>query len=1382
MSFCATLRATDVWDSPAFSSTPAELREAADAVKATKDYNATVLLNDYHIGFDSAGRVTEVRHRIYRVETQEGVEGWSEVSAPWSPWHQVKPEIRARIISADGTVHTLDEKTLQDLPVHEDSPDLYSDQRKYGGPLPAIAPGAIIEEEIVYRDTAPYFAAGTSSVRNLAWYVPVNNTRVVLSYPESTPVHYKLRLLPDISVGKSTINGVETVTMQQGPLPAYEEEPANIPPDVSLFPEVEFTNGTTWQRVASEYARLTDEKLRLADVQPLMAKIKTKDGMREQIIRSIVASLHSNVRYTGVEFGESSLIPQFPSEALKRKYGDCKDKAALLVAMLRSAGIDANLALLEAGPGIDVDPDLPGIGSFDHAIVYIPAAGSGPALWVDATAQYSQVGTLPWEDYGRRALIISPATNSLTSTPELTSAQVIHRELREFTMAEYGPARIVETNEDIGPGDADSRNYYSGDSKKLKKDAEKYVKDMYLAESLTALEHGDLSNLEQPAAVKYTATGRRGVTYLDSATMAIRTEGMFNSLPRYFRIAPEKPGATDSETAEKPRKVDWSIRPFTTEWDYSIKAPLGFKVRALPPNANETIGTLTFKQTYSSNAGGTVVEAALRLESTHPRLTAEEGKSLREAVVKALNRDPIFITFDHVGHSLMSEGKVKEGLAAYANVAAQHPKEAVHKAQFARALLVAGLGENARNVAVEATALEPNSFVAYSTLAEVLKYDLVGRQLKKGMDYAGAVAAYKKAIALDPKEKQARIDLALLLEYNAAGTRYADPGSLKEAVGVLGELKKLDEDSEREYEDNVLYDLWYAHDYKGVLEYAGTLPTSEVRKGLAVAATAVEAGVDAALKKSLESTTDESRNKVLANASAVLIRVRKYPEAAAMVAEASKGQSNEGQNRSVALLSRTRPYTEVKFDPGDPCSAVYRMFELIMSDSAKLEDFNRLAYRDPDNTSARLDQKSFDRLMSNARAQMKRSGLPPAVVTDIAVSNMRCVVDGDQSSGFKTTLESPGAPAQTIFVTRDGGAYKIVAFSGGSDSTNTEDLAWMALRELRMNNPAGARVWLDRARERIPSSSGDDPLSGSLFPHFWTKGQDADAAAMRMAALVLLPSIESEAYLVDLKKARDAAKTDSERIWLTLKIAYADSAARRWDDLLAESRALLNAAPSSIRAFNFAETAYQRIHRYSEWNNLVQEKMKQYPDELAYTRSQASLQAEEGRIAESQTILKGLIERGKATEWDLNLYAWQALLLPAPISHETIEMAHRADDLNKNNFAILHTLACVYAQAGNTSQARDYLLKAMDAQQSEEPSSEVWFGFALIAEQYGVVDAAETMFRRVEKPEFEGAGSTYSIAQQHLAMLKGDKSRTDAVAKPSVLPSGGGFLSSTSAY
>jgi tetratricopeptide (TPR) repeat protein/transglutaminase-like putative cysteine protease len=1364
--FATHLSAADIWDGPAFSATPDSLRQAAEVVKPSKDSEATVLLNEMRFSFDPSGRMTEVRHRIYRVETQGGVKGWSEVSAQWSPWYEAKPEIKARVIAADSAVHQLDSNTLEDIPVHEDASEVYGDERKYGGPLPALAPGAIVEYEVVLHETAPFFAAGVTRERTLAWSVPVNKTRMVLNHPESLPVRYNLQLLPEISVIKSTADNIETITFEQGSLPAYPDEPDHTPPDLVLLPTIQFTTGTSWQKVAAEYARMSDEKLRLTDVQPLVAKIEMKDGTRIQVIRHIVAELHNNVRYTGIEFGESNLIPQFPSETLKRKYGDCKDKAALLVAMLRGAGVPANLALLNTGPGLDVNPDLPGMGVFDHAIVYVPAAGPDPELWIDATARYSQVGTLPLGDYGRRALVITMNADSLVRTPELTSDQVVHREFREFKMAEYGPATIVETDEDIGPGDADARDYYSGDSKEIRKQAEKYVSETYLADSLTSLDHGNLSNLEKPASVKYVAIGRRGGTYLDSATMAIRIEALFGNLPQYFKIEDKQAKESNTEE-EKPRTADWWIDPFTTEWDYKVIAPIGFKVRSLPTDSIEKIGPLTLTQKYSSESDGTVIQAILRLENMQQRLTVEQARQLRDAVLKARNRDAILINFDHIGRSLLSSGKIREGLAAYEKVVAQHPKESLHKAQLARALLTAGLGERAREVALEGTKLEPTSFIAYKTLGEVLKNDLVGRPLKKGMDYTGAVVAYKKAIALDPKDKDIQADLALLLEYDAEGIRYSKNAPLKDAVEGLRNLKKLDERYELSYEDNVLYDLWYAGDYRGLLEYAATLPSSEVRKGLVVAATAVQEGSDAALKKSVAVTTDEqSRSKVLANASAMLVRARRYAEATAVLEEAARRENNENQARSLAILSKTKRYTDEKLDPANPGSVIIRLYGQMLSGDLKLDEFKSLLYM-PFQTSAEpLDEKQFNKMMSMIKSQIASSGTPPINIADTVVSNMRCTVEGDDSSGYKVTVESPGAAAQEIFVVRDKGEYKIAAFSSETTGSNTEDLAWLVLRDLKQNKLSGARIWLDRARERIHASSGDDPLSGALFPQFWTKGQDADARVMHTAALVLLPSKQVGPYLDDLKEARDMAKTETDRTRLTLVMAHAYSSLERWPELLATSEELMKAEPTSVHAFSLIVIAYRQLKRFDDWQKLLEERMQKYPDEIAYVRSAAQLAVYRGEMEKSREITKTIIDKGKSNEQDLNLYAWYALFLPGPIATETLDTAHRASDLSKNgNFSILHTLACVYAQAGKTSQAREYLLKAMDAGHMEEPDSAIWLGFALIAEQYGILDAAGTMYRRVEKTKFEVPGSNYSVAQQHLALLATAASSSTISAK-----------------
>src|SRR5947209_447248 len=109
--------------------------------------------------------------------------------------------------------------------------------------------------------------------------------------------------------------------------------------------------------------------------------------------------------------------------------------------------------------------------------------------------------------------------------------------------------------------------------------------------------------------------------------------------------------------------------------------------------------------------------------------------------------------------------------------------------RLADALLSAGLGEKARVVAREATVLDSKMAQAFNTLGWVLQHDLIGRLRHKGMDYEGALAAYRKGRQLDPKDKPIIADYAILLEHDATGTRYASGAHLTEAVAQFKELK-----------------------------------------------------------------------------------------------------------------------------------------------------------------------------------------------------------------------------------------------------------------------------------------------------------------------------------------------------------------------------------------------------------------------------------------------------------------------------------------------------------------------------------------------------------------------------------------------------------------
>jgi transglutaminase-like putative cysteine protease/Flp pilus assembly protein TadD len=1355
------LHATEKWDGPAFSASVEALQQAAATVKPEKDNPATILLREEHYSYDREGKAVESFRTIYRIENEDGVSGWGEFSAQWEPWRQSRPEIRVRVITADGVVHALDQKTLSDLPVHENSSDTFTDQRAYGGPLPAVAIGAIVEEEVTIRDTAPFFSGGIVERQLLNRSVQVNKIRIIINHPDTLAFRYFLEEMPAAKVNKVGHDGTETIEIEDGPYAARSEKVTNLPSDVPRGPQIEFSTGTSWQRVATEYATLSDDKLRLADVQPLIAKISMKSASRLELIRRLVAVLHKNVRYTGLEFGESSIIPQFPSETLKRKYGDCKDKAALLVAMLRASSVPANLALLSTGPGQDINRELPGMGMFDHAIVFVPASGSDPELWIDATAQYSKVGDLPSMDYGRLALVVDEHTVELKKIPEITAAQNFHRELREFSLAEFGPANIRETDEQVGPREAEFREFYKGDAKKVREGSEKYVKNAYLADSLIALEHGDLSDLEKPFSLTFVTKGDRGTTDYENATMAIRVEDLLDGFPEYFTTDPaqEKDAAKSDSPEHKPRlrKEDWQLTPFSNEWDYKIIAPIGFKLRALPPSKDEQLGVAKFTQQYSSNAEGTVVNAVLHFEFGKMRLTVKEAEELRDAIIKARNADPVLIVFDQVAHSLVATGKVKEGLAAYQELARQHPREALHRIQLARALLSAGLAEKARVVAREATVLEPHSAQAYSTLAWVLEHDLIGRRLKKGFDDQGALAAYRKARELDPKDKYSLANFAMLLEYDSNGERYTSSAHLKEAASEFKELKKLDEEFGRSYDDFPLYDDWYDGDLNALEKALKDLPRTEARRGFSIAITAVQKGAEAALQKSVEITTsDELRRKALTTAGWLLLRSHKYAAAADLLAAGARGEDTETQTTGFAAnLRKARPLEEMKFDDADPRNAIQRFFAAMFNQHHDYEQMRQLmsrnATRVPD---AKKDIADFYRTMFQLRVQIEKLGVPLEVVGDIVLGNTRYSAEGNDEQGYRITVETPGAAAQQAFVVKENGSFKLLEYSFGSENL-PGNLGWQALELLNKNDLAGARKWLDWAREKIHMNGNDDPLSVQPFPYFWTKGQESDAETIRIAALVLLPSKELLGEnLQTLLQARDKAKTEQERSRLDLVAAWAYSKQERWTDLAPIAARLLQTFPDSLTAFNFMTSVYSHTLRFDDWDKLVQERLGKHRDELDYTRSAAQLARYRSDFARSRQLIRELIDNSKASQSDMNMFAWDSLFLSGEIDQQSLEAAERANQLSRNaDYSIMHTLTCLYARAGKAAQARELLLKAMD-DKLEEPDSTVWLAYGQIAEAYGEPDAAQAMYARVEKADSESPSSNFVLAQQRLLALK----------------------------
>ena len=208
---------------------------------APEGTNVAELDDEEAYSFDASGRGLYTEYTVYKVLTQQGAEGWSSISVTWEPWHQERPAVRIRVITPDYVVHDLDLKTLTDAPARDEQSNIYSDRRVIRGPLPAVAPGSVVKQQIVVRENTPYFSAGTVGRYFFGRVsVPVRHSRFAIEAPSSVSLHYMMQLLPDLQPQKTESDGRVRIVFERGAIDSLETADSYLPADMPAYPSVAF--------------------------------------------------------------------------------------------------------------------------------------------------------------------------------------------------------------------------------------------------------------------------------------------------------------------------------------------------------------------------------------------------------------------------------------------------------------------------------------------------------------------------------------------------------------------------------------------------------------------------------------------------------------------------------------------------------------------------------------------------------------------------------------------------------------------------------------------------------------------------------------------------------------------------------------------------------------------------------------------------------------------------------------------------------------------------------------------------------------------------------------------------------------------------------------
>jgi transglutaminase-like putative cysteine protease len=291
--------------------------------------------------------------------------------------------------------------------------------------------------------------------------------------------------------------------------------------------------------------------------------------------------VRSNLRYVGVHLGPGGIVPHAAASVLANRYGDAKDHATLLVALLASAGIDSTVALVNNGNAYQL-PAVPTLGVLNHAIVYVPSL----QLYLDSTADSVAGGFLP------AALLGKPAV--LTRSGEFAMLPVFQqahsRTLTQFTIQPDGSSRLTVTRTGSGA----------------------------LAELYRQVPDGDVTTSLRGAS--------NGFTQLPGPARLATTYDLKGSL-----------GDAVSMFAQEPeRHQDFVCPAIDAEDEVHFHLPTRSRVLALPRATHVDDANFAYHSRYARRGALVTVQRQLKFRHTAATCTPDDYRRMRTALERML--------------------------------------------------------------------------------------------------------------------------------------------------------------------------------------------------------------------------------------------------------------------------------------------------------------------------------------------------------------------------------------------------------------------------------------------------------------------------------------------------------------------------------------------------------------------------------------------------------------------------------------------------------------------------------------------------------------------------------------------------------------------------
>lgn len=554
--------------------------------------DVVLLYSERIVTVQSADKIKITVREAYKILRPGGRE-YGTVVASFNS-HSKITGMRGWCIPAQGKDYEVKDKEALEISLPKvDGSELVSDVKDKLLRIPAADPGNIVGYEYEKEDEP--------LVLQDVWH-----------FQESNPVreaHYTLQLPAGWEYKATWMNYPEAKPAQSGNQSQWAvsevkgiKHEGNMPPwqgvagqmIVSFFPpggSAQNQGFQNWKQMGIWYQGLTSGRRDASpELKQKVVSLTTSASTPLAKMKAVGEFAQRDIRYVAIELGIGGWQPHPAAEVFTHHYGDCKDKATLMGAMLHEIGVDSYYVVINSERG-SVMPETPAhVGGFDHAIIAIKLPGGvadsalaatmthpklGKILFFDPTDELTPFGQLNGALQANYGLLVTPDGGELVELPELPPAMNGIQRTAKLSLSATGTVsgEVQETR----VGDRASSQRWA--LRAVTKDADKIKPiETLLSHSLgtfqiTKASVGNLQLTDQPFLYNYSVIAQN---YAKTAGNLLLVR------PRFIGNK-----SSDLLETKEPRKYPVEFDGPSRDTDtFEITLPAGYEVDDLPPAVN----------------------------------------------------------------------------------------------------------------------------------------------------------------------------------------------------------------------------------------------------------------------------------------------------------------------------------------------------------------------------------------------------------------------------------------------------------------------------------------------------------------------------------------------------------------------------------------------------------------------------------------------------------------------------------------------------------------------------------------------------------------------------------------------------------------------------